>query len=227
MSRQCAPTRMTTIPFCTGALQRQCLRDATRGRCESGARIRRRQGLPHRQGRLHWFRGPVNQQSGTGREVPTENEAPGQDMHQRLQESEVEDVRRATAERRLAQTAKRTRRQSRAKVYERNGLEPLGNQASQNVSGARRVAAPVLRTGQCRHGRKRKNSQGMFREPVTQICFFLSPTHENVPRCVQRSGNETGRMRDVVRALYISTSYFDNETASTKPRGHQLLPGGL
>ena len=97
----------------------------------------------------------------------------GQDMHQRLQESEVADVRRATAERRLAQPAKQTRRQSRAKVYERDGLEALGNQSSQNVSGARRVAAPVLRTGQCRHGRKRKNSQGMFREPVTQILFFF------------------------------------------------------
>ena len=59
MSRQCATTRTTTRPFCTGALQRQCLRDATRGCCESGARVRRRQGQPQRQGRLRWFRGPV------------------------------------------------------------------------------------------------------------------------------------------------------------------------
>ena len=81
----------------TGALQRQC-----EGVVSLGARLRRLQGLLQRQGRLHWFRGPVNQQSGTGREVPTDHEAPGQEMHQRLQESEVADVRRATAERRLA-----------------------------------------------------------------------------------------------------------------------------
>ena len=43
--------------------------------------MRRRQGLPQRQGRLHWFHGLVNQQSGTGREVPTDHEAPGQEMH--------------------------------------------------------------------------------------------------------------------------------------------------
>ena len=49
MSRQCAPTRTTTRPFCTGALQRQWVRDATRGRCESGARVRRRQGLKGRE----------------------------------------------------------------------------------------------------------------------------------------------------------------------------------
>ena len=33
-------------PFFTGASQRQCLRGATRGRCVSGARVQRRQGLP-------------------------------------------------------------------------------------------------------------------------------------------------------------------------------------
>ena len=111
-------------------------------------------------------------------------------------------------------------------MYERNGLEALGNKASQNVSGARGVPAPVLRTGQCRHGRKRK-SQGMFGKLVDPDPVFLSPTNESVPRCVQRSGNETGRIKDVVRALYILNSYVDNETASTKPRGHQLLSGGL
>ena len=33
-------------PFFTGASQRQCLREATRGRCVSAARVQRRQGLP-------------------------------------------------------------------------------------------------------------------------------------------------------------------------------------
>ena len=38
-------------PFFTGASQRQCLREATRGRCVSGARVQRRQGLPKNKGR--------------------------------------------------------------------------------------------------------------------------------------------------------------------------------
>ena len=38
-------------PFFTGASQRQCLRGATRGRCVSGARVQRRQGLPKNKGR--------------------------------------------------------------------------------------------------------------------------------------------------------------------------------
>ena len=33
-------------PFFTGASQRQCLREATRGRCVSGARVQWCQGLP-------------------------------------------------------------------------------------------------------------------------------------------------------------------------------------
>ena len=43
MSRQCVPTRKRRVserPFCTRALQRQCLREATRGRCKPGARGR-------------------------------------------------------------------------------------------------------------------------------------------------------------------------------------------
>ena len=48
-------------------------------------------------------------------------------MQRPLQEAEVADVRRATAEKRLASQTKWPRRQSRAKVYERNGLEVLGN----------------------------------------------------------------------------------------------------
>ena len=57
-----------------------------------------------------------------------------------------------TAERILALLANQIRRQSRAKVCERNGLKAFGNKASQNVSGAHRVAAPVPRTRQCRDG---------------------------------------------------------------------------
>ena len=38
-------------PIFTGASQRQCLREATRGRCVSGARVQRRRGLPKRKGR--------------------------------------------------------------------------------------------------------------------------------------------------------------------------------
>ena len=40
------PTWREKDPFFTGASQRQCLRGATRGRCVSGARVQRRQGLP-------------------------------------------------------------------------------------------------------------------------------------------------------------------------------------
>ena len=66
-----------TRPLTTGASQRACSRGATRGRCESGARVQRRQGLPWtRQRRLHWFRRPVN--GGIGREVPDDHEAQGQ-----------------------------------------------------------------------------------------------------------------------------------------------------
>ena len=137
MSQQCAPTRMTTRPFCTGALHR-CLRDATRGRCESGARS-----LPQRQGRLHWLRGPVNQKCGHLAKI----------IQQQLQQSGVRSRRRATRkslEGNWPSLSKRPRRQSRIKVYGRDGLEALGNMASQNVSGARCVAAAVPRTGQCR-----------------------------------------------------------------------------
>ena len=103
---------------------------------------------------------------GNGREVPADHEAPGQEMHQKLQESEVADVRRATAERGLARSAMWPRRLCRVTVYERNALEALGNKASHNVSGARWVAASVPRTGQCRQEwTRKKNSQG--RDPRT------------------------------------------------------------
>ena len=58
-------------PFFTGASQRQCLREATRGRCVSGARVQRRQGLPKNKGREDSTSSarPVNQskQCGIGR----------------------------------------------------------------------------------------------------------------------------------------------------------------
>ena len=62
-------------------------------------------------------------------------------VQRRLHESEVADVRRATAERRLASRTKCPRRQSMAKMYERNGLEVLGNKALQTCAvpaGSRR-----------------------------------------------------------------------------------------
>ena len=65
----------------------------------SGARVCQEK----RQRRLHWFRGPVNQNCGIGREVPADHEAQGQKCSDdcRSQESEVADVRRTTAKRRL------------------------------------------------------------------------------------------------------------------------------
>ena len=63
----------------------------------SGARVCQEQ----RQRRLHWFRGLVN--GGIGREVPADHEAQGQKCSDdcRSQESEVADVRRTSAKRRL------------------------------------------------------------------------------------------------------------------------------
>ena len=43
----CADVK-TERPFFTRASQRQCLREATRGRCVSGARAQRRQSLPRK-----------------------------------------------------------------------------------------------------------------------------------------------------------------------------------
>ena len=42
------PTWRERDPSSQGASQRQCLREATRGRCVSGARVQRRQGLPNK-----------------------------------------------------------------------------------------------------------------------------------------------------------------------------------
>ena len=95
-------------PFFTGASQRQCLREATRGRCVSGARVQRRQGLPKNKGREDSTSSvrPVNQskQCGIGRAVPADHEAQGQAnaVTTAEVESEVADVRQTTAERRLA-----------------------------------------------------------------------------------------------------------------------------
>ena len=161
MSRRCAPTRTTIRSFCTGALQRQCLRDATRGCCESGARVRRRQRLLQRQGRLHWFRGPVNQQSGTGRVVPIDREANCQEMQLFGIVTRVAGVRRTAVEwgwRQGTPPACRSHTARPGNVRD-DRIEAFGNKATQNVSGVRRVAAPMPRTGQCRHGRRRKTTR--------------------------------------------------------------------
>ena len=136
MSRRHEPTvsRMTRQNGKTllhRASQRTCSRSATRG--------------------LLWFRGPVNQKCGIGREVPTDHEAPGQEN---------------------AATAARVRSRRRATCYSREKIGLNSHVASTaeqgqgvptqwpgspwkqgltDVSGARGVAAPVPRTGQCRH----------------------------------------------------------------------------
>ena len=80
--------------------------------------------------------------------VPADHEAPGQ-------ESEVEDVhmRHSTSREGIGLISLKPGRQSKATEHDRSddvrevGREALGKKAPHNVSGARRVAAPVLRTG--------------------------------------------------------------------------------
>ena len=78
MSRQGAPTRMTTRLFSTSASQRACSRGATRGRRESGVRGDDAR-VCHEQGREDSTGSADNQKCGNGREVPTEHEALGQE----------------------------------------------------------------------------------------------------------------------------------------------------
>ena len=75
MSRRCAPTRTTIRSFCTGALQRQCLRDATRGRCESGARVRSAPGSATKAGKtpLVPWNGSINRAELVERCPPTKS----------------------------------------------------------------------------------------------------------------------------------------------------------
>ena len=93
-----------------------------------------------------------------GRVVPADHEAPGQQMQRRLQESEVADVRLVTAERGLALQTKRPLRQSKATEHDRGDTlqtsvwKPFETRPHNNVIGARRVAAPVPRTGEQAHG---------------------------------------------------------------------------
>ena len=129
-------------PFFTGASQRQCLREATRGRCVSGARVQRRQGLPKNKGGEDSTSSarPVNQSKWRNcREVPADHEAQGQAnaVTTAEVESEVADVRQTTAKRRLESLTKSPRWQSRTTVHDRKddvrdvGLEAFENKASQ------------------------------------------------------------------------------------------------
>ena len=112
MSRWHEPTVMVTRtsvlqdPYPQGP-HNECARGgATRGRCESGARVQRRQGLPRTKAEETPLvpRDRSIKQCGIGREVPADHEAQGQKCSDdcRSQESEVADVRRTSAERRMA-----------------------------------------------------------------------------------------------------------------------------
>ena len=75
------------------------VRGATRGRCESGARAAAPGSAMNKAGKTPLVP-RAGQKCGNGREVPTDLEAPRQEKAA-TRESEVADVRRATAERRL------------------------------------------------------------------------------------------------------------------------------
>ena len=105
-----------------------------------------------RQGRLHhWFRGPVNQLCGIGQRVPTNHEALGQENAATA--ARVRSRRRATCNSReetgLISHAASTAEQGHDERTQWPGSP--WKQGLTDVSGARRVAAPVPRTGQCRH----------------------------------------------------------------------------
>ena len=74
----------------------------------------------------------------------------------------------------IGASAKRPHGTSRAKVYERNDLEGLGNKASQNVSGALWVAASVPRTGTVSGLKRKKTARegtpGLMNEKNTANC---------------------------------------------------------
>ena len=139
----------------TGALQRQCLREATRGRCESGARKSDAKICPEQAGKapLDHLTGRLVK-GGTGRGVPSAQEAPSQTKRSdgcRGQKSRKRAIRNSLHG--IGQISQGPGRQSKATVHDRNddvrdvGLETLGNKVSHNVSGAPKVAAPVPDAG--------------------------------------------------------------------------------
>ena len=119
-----------------------------------------------RQGRLQRFRGPVNQKCGKGREVPTDHEAPGQEIAATA--ARVRSRRRATCKQPRGDwldSGAWPRRQSRVTVHERNGLEVLGTNTPQTLAvpaGSRRQCLAV----QARVDSKEKNSHRW--DPRTQ-----------------------------------------------------------
>ena len=122
--------------------------------------MQRRQGLLRtRQGILHWFRGPVNQWCGIGREVPTDHEALGQENAATA--ARVRSRRRATNNSReeigLISHVASTAEQGHGVRTQWPGSP--WKQGLTDVSGARGVAAPVPRTGQCRHEWTQKKKQ--------------------------------------------------------------------
>ena len=99
------PTWREKDPSSQGLHNDSARGNATRGRCVSGARVQRRQGLPRTKVEKT---PPVSQdrsikQCGIGREVPADHEAQGQvnAVTTAEVESEVADVRQTTAKRRL------------------------------------------------------------------------------------------------------------------------------
>ena len=145
-------------PFFTRASQRQCLREATRGRCVSGARVQRRQGLPRtkvektplvpqdrpiNQTVRNWSRS-ARRPRGTRSSECSDN--------CRSQESEVADVRQTTAKRRLESRTKRPRRQIRVRRCANSmAWKPLETRPH-HVSGAREGSGADASHRQCRHG---------------------------------------------------------------------------
>ena len=106
-------------------------------------------------------------QCGIGREVPADHEAQGQKCSDdcRSQESEVADVRRTSAERRMAQLTRRPRRQFRVRrCANSKAWKPLESRPH-HVSGARGRRC-FAQDSAGMDGLRRKNSQG--REPRTQ-----------------------------------------------------------
>ena len=186
----------TTRPLSTGASQRACSRSATRGRCESGARVQRRQGLPRTKaeetGDSTSSADRSIKQCGIGREVPADHEAQGQKCSDdcRSQESEVADVRQTTAKRRLESWTKRPRRQIRARRCTNSmAWKPFGNKASP------RERCP-LRTGQCRHGwtQEKKTAREGTQNPRTKRATTAGKSRptagkKSIANCRQRTNN--------------------------------------
>ena len=167
----------TERPFFTRASQRQCLREATRGRCVSGARGRGARVCQEKAGKT-----PLVPQTGQSNSAELVEKCPLTTRHKvrnAVTTAEVKSPKLQTCDEQQPRgdwsheprdldgsagprcTIART-------TCETSAWKPLETRPHNNVSGARGVAAPMPRTGQCRHGwtQTEKNSQG--RDPRTQ-----------------------------------------------------------